>query len=654
MASYELCYTSAPRGLVPGSQGFCTVKATRGIPLPLREALESLANYRHKYPPNHPNAEFNPVNFMHLVIQASGKSWHVVSRIQDAGLDHTNRSNFFAHHLAITDGDLVPAGPGWLVRQPALLSSMWDYQTGELNDRTSLPNAKEKPSICQSWQAVVGDAGWAGVVADRLLQTREPIYLVYDEKTSVMPLVGEVLALLPEAKRWTITFSTYFSSLPSTTECRLRCVLKGTPEETKAQKHGGAFVLDLTKPGLVPTENSAVVAARTGQFVGMAAGTTPVQATSCEAPVTFPLPSARKMASTATSVEPSGGTTGRRVPEPPSTVTSRYPAPLGPPPTFAAPASNAHAYAVGVPLGAVAGMILASAVLGFVAYKFYSQLNGVKQELASIQANRKELQDELDKREREEAKLKEALNDLREKSRTEKESLQTQLKDRQAEAKKSDADANTKIANLETQLTTLRAENEKPLKDNQTQSAGVQRPGAAVSARVPESNPQPMTAGAEGGIPPTVPAASPVPTENPIPNDPVPTTISLKLRIPDWNSASAESQIANQTSTEIPLPKEGKTLKLDPDAIALRLTPTSKTRIYNVGVVKSPTIAPPVARFQIVKINDETWKLQFQWDARSESRLEPGDFSKAQSELRKLKLIVTYTDGTEEEVDLSE
>ena len=38
--SHELCFTSAPRGLRPGSNGYCTVVASRGLPFELVERLE--------------------------------------------------------------------------------------------------------------------------------------------------------------------------------------------------------------------------------------------------------------------------------------------------------------------------------------------------------------------------------------------------------------------------------------------------------------------------------------------------------------------------------------------------------------------------------------------------------------------------------------
>ena len=64
--SQELHYTSAPRGLKPGSRGFCTVASTVGLSGPLAERLESLSGYQPIYPVHDPAAARNPVNFMHI------------------------------------------------------------------------------------------------------------------------------------------------------------------------------------------------------------------------------------------------------------------------------------------------------------------------------------------------------------------------------------------------------------------------------------------------------------------------------------------------------------------------------------------------------------------------------------------------------------
>ena len=103
----ELIYTSVAKGLRPGSRGFCTVAETDGIATNLAGRLESLSAYRHVFPPGTPEAKDNPVNLAHVVLTVAGKTYHVLSRVADYGLDYTSRSNKLAHHLALEKEELV-------------------------------------------------------------------------------------------------------------------------------------------------------------------------------------------------------------------------------------------------------------------------------------------------------------------------------------------------------------------------------------------------------------------------------------------------------------------------------------------------------------------------------------------------------------------
>ncbi len=261
---HELFYTSAPRGLFPGAAGFCTVKVTQGIPLQLRELLESISSYRHLYPPNDPRAGSNPIAFSHVMASISGTRWHILSRVQAAGLDHTKRSNFFAHHIAIADSDLPSADSTQILSQPGIMQEKWDGRVEELSQCRQIAGGPEPIRRCLSWQAVTGDAGWAGVIADACI-SRKRSHIVYDAGRPVLPLVAEVMGLLPTDARWDATFTTYFSSLPQSVDCKLRCVIAGTLE-AKTASSGGASVVDITKKTGTPPATVTVESARTGTF----------------------------------------------------------------------------------------------------------------------------------------------------------------------------------------------------------------------------------------------------------------------------------------------------------------------------------------------------------------------------------------------------
>jgi hypothetical protein len=245
--SHELFYTSAPRGLKPGSQGFCTVAATRGIPAALVEKLESLSSYRPVFAPSDPNAGLNPVVYSHLRISVAGKTYSVLSRICAAGLDYTDRTNKFAHHVVLDPAELPPGGPAWLLTQPGFMETTWNGAVGVLPAGRQVPHGDSPPRICKHWESITGDAGWAGVVAESFVEdSARPIYLIFEPGIDTLPLMDEVIALLPPARRWDVTFSTYFTNVLQGLACCVRCVLKESPEQKKASGLPGVLAIPLT------------------------------------------------------------------------------------------------------------------------------------------------------------------------------------------------------------------------------------------------------------------------------------------------------------------------------------------------------------------------------------------------------------------------
>lgn len=262
----ELMYTSAPRGLRPGTRGFCTVAATRGMSPVLMEKLESLSGYRALFPPNDPHASANPVAFSHVRINVAGKAYSVLSRVCAAGLDYSERSNKFAHHLVLQAGEMPRGGPAWLMQQPDVLTPAWNGTVQWLAPRPPLPLGDSPSNVCHAWRQMTRDAGWAGAVAESLLKSPESgVCVVFQPGTKILPLVGEVLSLLPVEQRWGVTFSTYSAGLPQGLECRWRCYAAGTVEAKSAVKAFRGLVLSLTADLGTAKGGALVERARTGR-----------------------------------------------------------------------------------------------------------------------------------------------------------------------------------------------------------------------------------------------------------------------------------------------------------------------------------------------------------------------------------------------------
>ncbi len=199
------------------------------MPAPLAPLLESLSGYRPAFAINDPRAAENPVSYSHVRVVAGGKSYSVLSRVADYGLDYSQRTNKIAHHVALASDERPEAGPAWLLAQPGFMDTRWDGQPRTLPAGRRVPSETERLATCPTWAAVTGDAGWAGVLAENWL-TGAASYLIFAPGTDTLALMREAVALLPPRKRWDATFSTYYTGMPGSATCSCRCVLADSPE----------------------------------------------------------------------------------------------------------------------------------------------------------------------------------------------------------------------------------------------------------------------------------------------------------------------------------------------------------------------------------------------------------------------------------------
>lgn len=266
--SHELHYTSVPRGLVPGTRGFCTVAATPSLSRPLVERLESLSGYHPVFPPDDPRAALNPIVHMHVKFSVGGKLLHVLSRAGPAGLDYSSRPNKYAHHVVLDPSETPQGGPAWLLRQPGFMETEWVGEPRGLPTGRVPPRGDRPPGIATAWQAKSGDAGWAGALAEAfLVDPGRPVYLVFQPGMELLPLFEEAIALLPPARRWDVEFSTYFTQLPPGISCPWRGVLDGSSDAAQAVRLPGALVIDLCRPMAPAGGGSLVHLARTAERI---------------------------------------------------------------------------------------------------------------------------------------------------------------------------------------------------------------------------------------------------------------------------------------------------------------------------------------------------------------------------------------------------
>ena len=262
--SYEVVYTSARRGLRDGASGFCTVAATDGIPRLLHEKMESLSGYRHS---EGATGLESPVNHSHVSVRIQRTVYHIVSRVADAGIDYTGRTNKIAHHLALTadEAQRFHQGPACMFADDAYWYTDWN------GDPEVLP-ADRLPSVYSTsvnefdtWQAVFGDAGWAGVLGQSVADGLKSVSIIVPNAEDTMALLHEAMQLVPVHQRWRVCFSTYFSRAAPGTECHWRFVMEGSSEARKLRARSVGLLVDpFGSSGKPPEESSFVSAARDG------------------------------------------------------------------------------------------------------------------------------------------------------------------------------------------------------------------------------------------------------------------------------------------------------------------------------------------------------------------------------------------------------
>jgi hypothetical protein len=267
----ELIYTSVPRGLNAGANGFCTVAATQGLSL----KLEGLSSYEFFFQISDPQAQLNPVNFAHTRVTIDSDTCSVLSRIAFSGADHTHRTNKIAHHFLLEPAERGPEGPAWMLLQMASGTFRADYkeppQPLPPQDLRRFATAPRTAGPARHWQNRTGDAGWAGVLAKAYRDSpKVPAFVVFSPGMDLLPLFEEALAVLPQEERWAVGFATYYSTLPPGCQYHWRGIVAGSPAEKEIARFPNAAVIDLTKPLPRAAVNEFTEAARAGRSVSPA------------------------------------------------------------------------------------------------------------------------------------------------------------------------------------------------------------------------------------------------------------------------------------------------------------------------------------------------------------------------------------------------
>lgn len=268
--AFELIYTSAVAGVRSGSTGFCTVAMTEGMPPALISRLEALTGYRHLYPPTDSRYAQNPPAFIHYRLSQGNSLYSILGRVCSCAPDHTGRSNKLAHFLVVSQQEVLglPNGPAAFRDAASPFVTEWTGSPRVIGGQHTLRTSQASGGVANRWAGYTGDAGWAGVLAQRFLDNpRERTYILFDPNrhSALLELVDEAIHLLPESHRWKVTYNTYGTSLPADLLCNWIFCLPDAESRRAAGALGNATVINLCEPLPYAGNGALQEQARTGQ-----------------------------------------------------------------------------------------------------------------------------------------------------------------------------------------------------------------------------------------------------------------------------------------------------------------------------------------------------------------------------------------------------
>ncbi len=239
--AHQIVATSVPRGL-DGVSGYQTVLKSAGIPPRVFDRLKNRSGYSHRFP--HGDSR-NPVVYVHRVEELAGARWHVLGCIRDAGSDHTGRSNFLAHMLAIDAAEArgKPGGPAAAASARGCFLDKWDAPPEPAAAAKTLVAADRPPRAgdAPAWTASGLDPGLAGDLAAAAMANGR-ILLVTRPGDDVLALFADAMRLVEPSKRWGVTFNTCAIEEFDGTWKAIRADLAGPGD----LRDGKAVLIDLT------------------------------------------------------------------------------------------------------------------------------------------------------------------------------------------------------------------------------------------------------------------------------------------------------------------------------------------------------------------------------------------------------------------------
>jgi hypothetical protein len=234
---WQLIYTSAPRGLLSGQSGFCTVARSADLRPALVQRLEQISSYHYLRVAEAATANRNPAISAFRLLDLRGAKYYVLTRIQPCGLDFTARTNHLAHHLVFQPDELaLLPSPAAILRHWHGWVASWQGEPRLLQDidPAAFASAAKAFLPAQTWARLTGDGGRAAGLLES--ECVRGCYLICPpgSEEQVLEMYCETLQLLNfngqfPLRPWRHTFTAFLQAEDNPDDFQWRACQENTP-----------------------------------------------------------------------------------------------------------------------------------------------------------------------------------------------------------------------------------------------------------------------------------------------------------------------------------------------------------------------------------------------------------------------------------------
>ena len=206
---FELVHAHAESGLLKGSKGFCPVAVTEGLTSKRVKPLHDLARKQVIHAAESRKAGGEGNFYSYFPIKLDDKKFDLLTR-GDCITDATRSKIKFVVHQILVDHDENDwdCGPASVLAREDLWVTRWSTKPQLLKVRKfEMPPLS--PRVCNTWEKMTRDSGWAGVPAEAFEKRNSIMVLANEsiESKSVLELFVESASLLKKQFRWDIPFT---------------------------------------------------------------------------------------------------------------------------------------------------------------------------------------------------------------------------------------------------------------------------------------------------------------------------------------------------------------------------------------------------------------------------------------------------------------